>query len=157
MNKSDTEPLRPITEVIGQPNKYHPFIDVDGNGSIIITALKLIPQNEKSLIFTNISGMFNDKGFAEPDDASVITYDFNEAKIFVGNLAGYADMAINDIERLYRNEIDSLGLRNLPNLTYDDLSDEPIDYNVAAIQWQRSDFDKIIAYITLTYKNNVSH
>jgi hypothetical protein len=139
-------------------NKYQPFNDVDGNGTIIITPLDLMKEKrlDDQLYLNNISGAFNGKGLADTTDAE------RSVRINLRNMVGSISSAqietiVGAINDLYSNKIDCLSIENLPGLTYQDLCPVPLDQVDGALQWERTDLDGIISHIRLLYTPATSH
>ena len=136
-------------------NKYYPFNDIDKNGVIIITRFDVVKDDDPTeMIFFNISRLFNGKGLRDADPDFSVSYDFRNK---VGKLLDVPSMdnLIKDIERLYTNELDSLCLRNTPQLSYDILAGRSVK-GEGAIQWERADFDKIIAHLRMLYDSTLT-
>lgn len=136
-------------------NKYRPYKDVDGNGVIIVTPFDIVdPNDQTNIMFMNISGMFNGKGLPPVDPQKSVTFDFRNV---VGKslTQGDLDFIIDHIEKLYTNEINSLCLRDIPELSYNGLAGMDVRQE-GSIQWDRSDFDKIIAHLRMVYDGTLT-
>lgn len=135
-------------------NKYYPYKDIDGNGVIIITDFTVVSDSDPTeMIFMNISRFFNGKGLRDAHPDLSVTFDFNNK---TGKHLDPESMEfiVSQIEKLYSNEIDSLCLRNTPQLSYEIMAGFSIK-GQGAIQWDRSEFDKIIAHLRMLYDSTL--
>lgn len=136
-------------------NKYAPFIDVDKNGAIIITPFSTLAGklDPNEMMFINISGQFNGKGLSQSDPDRHVSFDFQNK---VGkSLSSYdIHVILTYIDHLYSNVIDSLCLRNLPQMNYSILAGTDVS-NEGAVQWDRKDFIKLSNHIKLLYQSSV--
>lgn len=136
-------------------DKYHPYKDIDKNGVIIVTdftAMEAITQSE--LLFVNISDHFTEKGLPPVDPDKAVTIDFQNR---FGKALTPEDLnfVVEQIDKLYDNEIYSLMLSNVPNMTYNSLAGFDVSKE-GSIQWERSDFEKIIAHIRMLYDSTLT-
>lgn len=131
-------------------DKYYPYKDLDKNGVIIVTDFTTLESVDLTeVLFFNISGMFNGKGLPEPDPDKSVTFDMNN-KVGKPLIPEDLDFVINHIEQLYKGEINSLCLRSVPGLSYDSIAGFDV-IKEGAIQWECSDFDKIIGHLRMLY------
>lgn len=136
-------------------NKYAPYNDIDKNGVIIVTPFDVVTSRDPAeMIFFNISDHYTDKGLPDVDPDKSITFDFQ-------NLTGKSftvedmDFIVSHFDKLYTGEIHSLCLRNTPQLSYSVLAGFDITEE-GALQWERADFEKIIAHLRMLYDGNLT-
>lgn len=146
---------------MNQENKFYPFNDV--GGPILITRLdgrhgKIL--HDRLIVIQNVTAKFEGKEVRGPDEGIGVMFD-------IGRRTGFTVMTIEDgiptasqatleifkqsIERLWKGELDSFALSNIPGLAIEALhgpipeevdGDEP-----GAIQWDKEDLDRLVAIV----------
>jgi len=147
----------PMKRKAPENNPYDPFIDLDGNGMIIITPMDQKEFAPSELVFMNISRQFQGLELRDAEDHpdKHVKYDFNNT-MDAALSAESLQRVIDNIEKLYRNEIDVLGLWNLPGVTYETLAGQTLPEDLGAVQWDRKDFDKLIGLIRMFYDKTIT-
>jgi hypothetical protein len=155
MSSEFLKSLFPIGVKAPEDNPYHPFIDIDHNGVIIVSAFALMERTDDGLMFVNLSREFDGTGLTlKVVPERTIVHDFNTPPFQQRVDPEILDVVIRDVERLYTNEIDSLFLRNLPMMDYNQLAGMNV-MGEACVQWERKDLDKLIAHIRMLYDNTL--
>lgn len=131
---------------------YTPFRDLDKNGVIIVTLSESVIKDPNTIVLFNISGQFNGKGLRDVENHPELTVKF-DFQNNTNDLLAPKSVAhvLNQIDRLYTNEIDALWIKNLPQMNYEVMAGEPLPDDAEVYQWDRNDLNRLAAHIRMLY------